>query len=217
MIFQLNAAASLLVGAGAVLGWSRIYRIDRSFMPFLLLLTLAFVQEAVSIVFIYRNHNNTVLYNVFGLVESQLLLLQFYCWKLWRKNSLWYFFWVLLFLLLWGSEWAYWGSLRYTVSPATVIFALCIVFFAMIMLTQQLVPVLPALYKNAIFVICIGLILFHTCAAIAELFLIFGVMHDHQMGGLVMVVLSVINFLTNLLFTWAICFIPFSFRYIFRY
>ena len=82
MSYELNAIISLTIGIGPIIGWVRFHKIDPAFLPFLLLLTIGFLNEVVSIILMKYGYTNIINFNSFKIIESVLLLWQFKNWKL---------------------------------------------------------------------------------------------------------------------------------------
>lgn len=60
MSFTLNAIFSLSIGLSVLIGWIRFYKTDPAFFPFLLLVSVGFANEVISIVLALYKHSNTL-------------------------------------------------------------------------------------------------------------------------------------------------------------
>ena len=104
MSFELNAAFSLSIMVGAVIGWCRVRKSDPAFFPFLLLLTVGLVNEVISVILIRQGRQNVFNYNLYGLVEALLLAWQFLKWGLFKGARRLYYSLQVLFVSLWMAE-----------------------------------------------------------------------------------------------------------------
>jgi hypothetical protein len=106
MSFQLTAILSMSVGIAAILGLILLQKKDQTFYPFIILLWLGFITEITSYFTIKQGYSNALIINTFILLESLLLLLQFYKWKFF-DNKWFYIFLQFFFMASWLTETLY--------------------------------------------------------------------------------------------------------------
>jgi hypothetical protein len=213
MSFDFNALLSLSIGLGAVIGWIRFYKTDPAYLPFLLLLSLGFINEVLSIILGYNGYSNVINFNLFNLLESFFLTWQFKEWGLFDKYRKLYYFLLALFLVLWLCETLF-TSLHSFASWFSIVHAFVFVMLSINMIIIVSLYDTTPFYRQPVFLICLGLIIFFTYAMLVEGFWIVGFTHKELFRLKVYQIMSYINFFTNLLFAFAFLWIPMRPRYI---
>ncbi|MGN6400135.1 MAG: hypothetical protein ACTHMD_06775 [Flavisolibacter sp.] len=213
MNYETNALFSLTIALGAVAGWARVKKIDRSFFPFLLLTWTGLVNEIVSLALIYKGYPNVVNYNIYSLTEALLVVWQFKEWGLFgRKRGLFYT--VLGFFALW---WLYetfiLSSLFYFNSYFIVGYSFVIVVMSIVTISEMLFYEDYRLLRNAKFLICMGFVVYFTYAVLVEAFWLFGLNQGKFFRIRIYELLAYINLFTNLIFAVAILWMPMKPRY----
>ena len=213
MIYTVNAILSLWLGVPAVIGWCRYKKTGPAYLPFLVLLSLGFVNEVVSLVTVRVYKTNMVNYNLFSLAEGALLLWQFYRWKVFGRR------WLYLglqagLLLLWLWE----GFVLHNLSVATsfhlIAYATVVVVLSIELLNRLIYFEPFGLYRNARYLISLGLIIFFVYSVISETFWLYGLDDKPGLRLYVLTIRLVVNFFANLIFTVAVICIPLSSQYI---
>ena len=213
MTYQLNAIFSLTIGIGAIIGWVRFRKTDPAFFPFLLLLTIAFVNEVTSIVLLQTGNSNVINFNVFELVESFLLTWQFLKWGLFEKRRVLYFVVQCLFGCLWIGE-NFVTSFQFFDSYFIIIHSFAFVMMAISMINGIVLKESLSLLKQPVFLICMGLIIYYNYAVLVEAFWVFGLYHSKVFRLAIYEILAYVNLVTNLIFAFAFLWIPMRVQYI---
>ena len=198
---------SLSIAIAAIIGLVRFNKIETAYRPFVVYVFISLANEIISY-FLPEQPKKYMLIdlNLFTLVEYCMLLLQFYYWKIFQQIQ-----WVLYsllagFMLLWILE-------NFFLSQITVYnFALILTHsFVMVLLSINVINRLAVhesgpLYRNAKFIICIGLIIFFIYNIIVNtLFL------NAESKPLALKIFNIrvyVNTLTNVLFAFGVYFIP---------
>ncbi|WP_018629982.1 hypothetical protein [Niabella aurantiaca] len=216
MLFKLSVFSGLSIGIGVCIGWLRFYKMDRSYLPFLLLLTLGFISELGSLAMVKHHGSNIAILNIYSLAEVLLFLWQFNNWQSQRPYRRKLLLTTFAAVAFWAAEWMYRGTLWQPFSGCIILFAATLIFLSMAIVVRQLYPLLLPLRSNALFIIGLGLIFCNTCTVITETcwLLLPGTMAAPMRA--MVVIFAAVNFLSNLLFIWSIFYIPPRFRYIFR-
>ncbi len=214
MSFELNALFSLSIGIGAIIGWVRFKKTDPAFLPFLLLLTIGFINEIVSIILMKQGYDNIVNFNTFLLIESILLVWQFRRWGILRKAGIYP-----LLLILFCGCWIVESFFIPGISFNSYFFM--VQSFILVMISIHMINIISLqestpLYKQPVFLICLGLIIFFTYAVLVEAFWIFGLSKSRLFRLRVFEIMSYINLVTNLIFAFAFLWIPMKPQYILR-
>lgn len=214
MSFYLNAAFSLSIGIAAIIGWVRIKKTDPAFFPFLLLMGAGLVNETVSLSLANMGYTNAIPFNVYSLVAAMLIGWQFMRWGLFKKKE-WYFAMQSIFLVSWIVEFVKSDNLfnsYFIIGYSSVIVLLCIE-----QINREIFRVKRKLYLHPIFLICMGLLVFHTYSVMVETFWIYGLNKSSVFRLRIYEIMAYINLFTNLLFAFAIVWIPLKLQYILRY
>lgn len=216
MLFKLSVFSGLSIGIGVCIGWLRFYKMDRSYLPFLLLLTLGFISELASMIIARNRGSNIVIFNIYSLAEVLLFLWQFNNWQSQRPYRRKLLLATFAVVVLWVAEWMYRGTLRQPFSGCIILFATTLIFLSMAIVAKQLYPLLIPLHSNALFIIGLGLIFCNTCTVITETCWLLLPAASATSMRVMVVIFAAVNLLSNLLLIWSIFYIPPRFRYIFR-
>lgn len=214
MNFNVHAIFSLTAGAGAIIGWVRIKKTDPAYLPFILLLTAGFITEVINIITAKNGYSNAPCVNLFMLAESWFVIQLFYKLGLFRKR-MWPLLLQVFFVLAWLTEF-YFRSLNSFYSYFIVGFSTIIVFLSVNMLHTVLFQTSSKLYRNPVFLISMGLIVYFTYSIIVELFWFYGLNNTANFRNKIYTVFSFINLFTNILFILATLWIPLKRQYILR-
>jgi hypothetical protein len=216
MSFELNAAFSLSIMVGAVIGWCRVRKSDPAFFPFLLLLTVGLLNEVISIILIRQGRQNVFNYNLYGLVEALLLAWQFLRWGLFKGARRLYYSLQVLFVSLWVAE-SLLRSFKVFNSYFIMLHSFLLVLMSISMINRVSLRETLPLWRQPVFLICTGLVIYHDYAVVVEAFWIFGLNYSDGFRIRIYEILSYINLFTNLLFAFAIIWIPTRLRYILQH
>lgn len=216
MSFELNAAFSLSIVIGAALGWSRFKRADPAFFPFLILLTVGLVNEVASIILIETRHSNVFNYNLYVLTEALLLTWQFLRWGLFRGAKRWYYFLQTAFVVLWMVENLI-HSFQAFNSYFIMVHSFLLAMMGISMMNRVILKETMSLWRQPVFLICIGQVIYQDYAALVEAFWTFGVNYTDAFRTRIYEIHSYINLFTNLLFAFAVLWVPMKLRYILQH
>lgn len=215
MSFELNAIFSLSVGISVIIGWIRFYKTDPAFFPFLLLVTIAFFNEAVSFILAEYGYTNIINFNTFQLFESLLLAWQFLKWGLFGKRRTLCFLLQALFSACWIIE-----SLI-TLNEAFYSYFIIVHSFVIVMMSISMINHIALkettpLMKHPVFLICIGLIAYFIYAMLVESFWIVGLNDGRLFRLRIYEIMAYINLITNIIFAFAFIWVPMRPQYIMR-
>ncbi len=212
--FEVNALLSLVTGVGAIIGWIRIRKTDPAFLPFIFLLTTGFITELTSIFFIYAGYSNAFVYNLYTLAEALLITWQFRYWQLFRLKRTSYFVFKLLLVCGWLMETFLRQELTSFNSYYIIVTSVFIVFTAINGLNRVLFASATPLYRNPVFLICLGLVVYFTYSVLVEVFWLYGLNRSTFFRLRVYQLFVYVNLFSNLLFVTATLWIPLKQRYI---
>jgi hypothetical protein len=212
MSFTLNAIFSLSIVLSVLIGWIRFRRTDPAFLPILLLVTLAALNEVISLITSYYYHNNVNNFNAFQLIEALLLTWQFLKWGLFEGNKGFYYLLQGVFAGIWVTENI---LLRGEFSSYFVIaHSFIIVILSINQINKVAMKESTSVFKHPVALICIALITYFTYAILIETFWLVGFYNQRQFRLKIFEILSYINLVTNLLFAYAFLWIPMRPQYI---
>lgn len=215
MSFWMNTIFSLTIGTGALIGWFRFSKTDPAFLPFLLLLSLGFINEAISLILVLTHRSNILNFNFFSLIESFLMALQFLKWGLFEESKKLYYTVQILFVAGWTAE-NFIHSFYSFNSYFVIGHSFLLLMMSISMINVVVLKFSNPLFQQPIFLICIGLIIYFTYAILVEAFWIVGFNHQSAFRLKIYEIMSYINLFTNLLFGFAFLWIPMRPQYILR-
>ncbi len=139
-------------------------RIEKTYYPFYILLTLGVIEEAVSFLTIHFYRNNAPSVNIYGFLECSVIFWQFYCWNGFRSfgsRLSW------LFALQIGSFglWAVCNLVFFHLNDFMFPFYRILYPFVVVLLSVNEINLMIThdnrnLYRNPRFVICLAFIIF---------------------------------------------------------
>lgn len=202
-------ASSILIAA--VIGVFRIRSIDKMYLPFILLIWTAALNEMYGMFILnFRYSNSTVLNsNIYVLFESVLILWFFKRLKMvFKTNSIFYIL-VVSVILFWIIENLIWKNVAVDTSYYFRIYASFITVICSITTVNYLiVRERKSLIRAPVFLICIGFIVYFTYKVLLEAFELYGLSSSMSFEQHVYAILLYLNLFVNLLFALAILWIP---------
>ena len=219
--FNLNAVLSLSsIAVAALVSGIRFRTADPQYLPFLILIWAGFFAELASLLVAESNRSNAAVFNLFSLAEALLVTWQFRRWgsferTLWLKR---------LYPLLQGcfvTGWLFEDFILKKTSPFNSYFgasySFAIVIMSLDLLSEQMVRHYGRLVRSSQFWICLGFVLYFLCAFITEVFWIYGLNYSRYFRVKVYEVMQYINLLVNIIFVFAILWMPTKFRYLLQW
>lgn len=198
-----------------IIGWARIQWMNSRFIPFIVLINCGLLCEIISLLLITNGSTNRIVYNIYSLAEVLLILWLFYRWQLWNKQQLQPLLWGVVAIIIWAGEWCCRGSINRFFSWSILFYSFIILIYTVQVMSMQIVMVKKKVWKNARLIICIAFLLYFTITIALELFWMYGNnLVDDRFKKSVTAIHSGINFITNLLYAFAILWIPLKPRHI---
>jgi|SRR5579875_829803 len=216
MNFWLNEIFSFTIVIGVLIGWIRFHKTDPAFLPFLILLTVGLIDETASLFIASSNTSNAFIFNLFTLVESFLVTLQFRKWNLFKGHKSRYYLVQVLFAAGWFAE-NFIHSFNAFNSWFIIGHSFLIVIMSIQMASEVIVNTTTPLYRQPIFLICLGLLISFSYTILIECYWLAGLNQVKLFQLEVYKILSYVNLLTNLLFSYAFLWVPLRLRYIMRH
>ena len=214
MSFELTVFFSLTISIAAIAGLVRIKHIDGKFLPFLYLVFAALINEVASIILVSAGYSNAFLYNFFSLVELILITWQFYKWGLFHRRKRLALALTGIMTILWTWEIVMRKGVYEFSSYFIVACAIVIVLMSINMMNKVMFNEPAQLFYNPIFLICMGFIIYFTYAILVEVFWFYGLNKSREFRIRIYEILAYINLFTNLVYAFAILWIPLKRQYI---
>lgn len=203
--YYVSLLSALSIVVPFIAAMSRIKVLGRKYKPMVILLTIGLFNELFSSIVVQYFNNNALNGNLYVLIEYLLIIWQFN-----RLSGMSKFFRTII-LSLGVGIWLTDNFLLHSISQNNSLFrmlaSLCIVYLSMDKASQLLFFKGPVLFKNTDLLICLGFFAFFTIKTYVEIFNVFTLPVKQEFYEGLWTILSVFNFITNILFTFAIlCF-----------
>lgn len=215
----MNSTLALVLSASifipVLIAVVRLKNINSVYYPFVLLLVLGLFNEVLSYVLIKNKISNAINNNIFYLLESWLITYQFREWKLFDRRKFGFMILIAAFTGGWVAENLIFGTIMVFCSHFIMLHSFAITLLSISMINLLLARTKKSLWKNSVFFICAGLILFFTYAVVVEAFYIFDVSSSKSFQNAVVTILYIINLLANLLYAFAVLWMPKKLGYTF--
>ena len=193
-----------------LIGLVRFKKIDNSYRPFLLLLLGGFLTETISFILIKSDIGNAVPTNIFILFEWIVLAWQFHVWGFLKTNKILFWLIVSLPVALWIIENIVFGHLAAFSPYFRFIYSFLVVLFSINTINYMIIHDSTNFFKNAKFLICLGLIIFFIYQIIYEWAYQLSTVEKSNVTDNIINLFGYVNALTNIIFAIAILFIPTS-------
>jgi hypothetical protein len=208
MTYLASALLSFTIAIPLVLALVRIHKVRTSYFPFMVLLLLAFTTEVVSEISLHLTRGNTTVSNIYTLLEFGVILWQFYAWGFLRRRKALLILLAAVSFFTWVTENIGYGRLEVHFCSASVfINSLIIVFLCINEINALIASFSGHLFRNARFLICMGLMIISIYSLITEGTLLI----DPQNAVVdwpIFNIFSFINAFVNIIYAIAVCFIP---------
>jgi hypothetical protein len=205
--YTLSLVSGFSITLAATIGLVRIKKILSSYRPFVFLVWIAFLNELVSVLLIRLTGSSTINGNIYVLIESVLFVWLFSNWGAMQKRK-WFIPTILILLICF---WLYNSFILYKITEYSPIFRIfssfILIFLSIDQINKLIVQEMGNILHNPKFLVCIGVIIFHTYRAIMEIFFLKLGTSDNFVGH-VFLILDYVNLLVNLIFAFAVLWIP---------
>jgi hypothetical protein len=205
-VFILGGSYSIAIAA--VIGLIRFPKLSAAYQPFILITITSFLSEVISHMLIVHQKSNAVVINVFGIFDALLWLWQFSLWDNGRKNDKRFRIAAIALGSLWIVENIALGKFFVFGSVYPLTFSFLMVVFSAIQMSRQIAVEKANLFTTPEFIICCGAVLFYTYRILIECFYAPGITGSEIFLGSLFTILSLINFIVNLLYALVVLWIP---------
>ena len=207
MSYGLSLVFTFSILIAAVIGGIRFKEIDPAYRPFLILIWVSLINEALSVALAYTIRNNTVNNNVFFLIEAILITWQFKRWKLFNDDNFTYALLNGILVVAWITEMSLFG-IKTFYSYFIILHSFVIVLLSISMINRLITRENRFLLRQPIFLICTAFIGYFTFAALTETFWQYGLNENKDFRLRIYHILHYINLFSNLIYALAVLWMP---------
>jgi len=203
-LFLLSQSVLLPIIAGLV----RWRRMDKSYRPFFWLLVIGFLVEIISFISIRLAKDNTVIVNIYGLLEWTFLAWQFHAWGFLRQRKSLFYALLGLAALVWFIVNIVFGHIH-EFSPYFVFFySFLIVLLGVNEINFMITHYSRNLFRNPRFVICVGLIIYFVYMIVYYWALEISKFGRSEISISIAFLVAYVNILANIFYAIAFLLIP---------
>ena len=155
------------ISIAAIIGWIRVRKIDSAYFPFLYVLWIGLATEIISYIITHLGYSNSVLYNIYVLIEAILITLQFQRWQLFERVKFLFIALLISYVIFWSVECFFFDRISATASYFRLYYSVVIVLMSIDVLNATLMRESRNILKDPIFLICIAFIISPGCTGSA--------------------------------------------------
>ena len=207
MNYWLIAILNLCIILPAATGLVRFSKINRAYWPFMYCMWLATLVEITSILLAFNGLPNAVISNTYTLIESILITWLFYKWEIFEKRKNVLYILIATLIIFWGVEVFIVRTIFDFCSHFRIFYSFIIVMLGISTINGLIIRERKTLLKNSTFLLCIGFAFYYTLQIMVEAFWISNIT-DKNFSANIYNISVITNFITNLLYTVAILWIP---------
>ncbi|MGV3529794.1 MAG: hypothetical protein ACO1OO_12920 [Flavisolibacter sp.] len=214
MSYWIKVVLAFTILAPAVAGAIRLKQIDRTYLPFLLMIGAGLLSETVSFILIRKGLPNIKVINFYALTGSLLIVWQF---KRWNSDVAYRHLFSaiqVLFLLAWLVE----ALAIQRMNKVCSYYIIGSSFFIVVLSIKTIASILffegSQLLKNPKFLVCVGFIIYFSFTILVEAFWVFGLTKSKEFRMSIYNLLYYINAITNIIYFVSILWMPMRLRYI---
>ncbi|MDB5229620.1 MAG: hypothetical protein JWN76_425 [Chitinophagaceae bacterium] len=192
----------------AFIGLKRFRVIHYAYRPFLYLVWAGVLFDSLSYISNANSGSNTVVMNVYTLVESLFVIWLFKTWDVTHARKKFYRHLAVVTLILWCTD----NLLLYNINHFNALFRICysfiIIYLALHEINGLLLENRIREWQNARLLVCCAFLLYFTYKALFELFYLDDHILDDRHKIYLFYIMICINALTNLIYAAAMLCIP---------
>lgn len=208
MSYTVRLIFSFSIIIAVVISWVRFKKINPTYYPFIFCLWVGLLNEILSYIFSRLNHSNAVNSNIYVLLESFFIAWQFYTWKLFNRHQSLFIIILCLFLGVWVVENFILSRIDHFSSYFRITYSFITVLMSISVLNTLLARERKSIVTNPVFLICISFIIYYTYKVLVEAFWVYGLNSSKEFRLKVYSILLYINLFVNLIYAFAIIWMP---------
>lgn len=216
--YNLILVCSYSIVLAVIIGLIRFRKITGAYQPFIFITIAALINELTSTLLILYYKSNAISVNILNICESLLWIWQFKRWGGFDrgpKRTLPIL--VGLVISLWSIENLVFMKILVFNSIFSLLSSFMLVFLAIDQVNRLIVEERGNLLKNSKFLICCGLLIFHTYKIMVESFYVMKLNESNEFLSNIFIILVFVNLFVNLLFALATLWIPTRQRFTMQY
>ena len=216
--YNLILVCSYSIILAVIIGLIRFRKITGAYQPFIFITIAALINELASTLLILYYKSNAISVNILNISESLLWIWQFKRWGGFDrspKRTL-----PLLVggvMLAWSIENLVFMKILAFNSIFSLLSSFMLVFLAINQVNRLIVEERGNLLKNSKFLICCGLLIFHTYKIMVESFYVMKLNESNEFLSNIFIILVFVNLFVNLLYALATLWIPTRQRFTMQY
>jgi len=199
---------SLSILFAAVLGLIRYTNSNKSYLPFLWYIFSSLLNELlVGLYLVYTSKPTQIAdLNLFNLLECVLFLAQFYYWQLFIKHQKTFYIIAGGLVAMWIVENFIYSTIKSFNYVFLISYSFVLALFSIYTINTIVVKLNRSLFKNSMFIICVGMVIYFIYTIIVFTFLLIG--KDKHILREIFGIKVFVNAFVNLLYAVAVYFIP---------
>jgi hypothetical protein len=192
----------------AIIGLIRFSKINTAYQPFILFCVLDVLNHTLSVVLINVYHANTINSNIFILIEAILFVVLFRNWGVFKRRSLIFYITIAVVALFWIIDNLVWHQLNTVNSLFRIFYSFILIFLSIEQMNVLISSAKKNLLYNSCFLICCGIVIFYSYKATIEVFFLIKLKASISFYSSIFIILVFVNLFVNLIFAWAVLWIP---------
>ncbi len=200
---------SLSILFAAVIGLIRYRKVNASYRPFLWYLFFSLFNELLVGFYLAKYTPKAMQiadWNLFNLFECLAFLVQFYYWQVFTRLKEGFFVLTGLMVMLWIAENLLWSTVYSFNYVFLIAYSFMLALLSIYTINSIVVKLNRSLFKNAMFIICVGMVIYFVYTIIVFTFLLIGT--DKGLLREVFDIKVFVNAFVNLVYAAAVIFIP---------
>ncbi len=199
---------SLTIVFAAALGVFRYRNMDQTYTPFIWYIFISLFNELlVGIYLVHLPRTYQVEdWNLFNIFECMIFLVQFYWWHRFAKFRVIFFGVAGALALMWLAENFIFSNLHAFNYIFVISYSFVLALFSIYTLNNIVIILNRSLYKNSMFIICVGMLIYFVYTIIVFTFLL--IAKDKRLLREVFAIKVYINALVNILYAVAVYYLP---------
>lgn len=217
MSFYTAVVLGFVIFVPALLAFLRFKQIHCSYYPFIYLLWIGSLNELITFLLLMNHLPNAVSSNIYVLVESLLIVSFFRNYQVLRGHDKVYKALLVLITSTWLFETLVINSANEVSVYFRILYSFIVVILSISIINISLTDTRVSVLKNSDFLICACFILFFTYKIMVEMFWLYGLNTSSRFQLLIYDILNYINLFCNIVFMFAVLWMPkkqvFTMRY----
>jgi hypothetical protein len=193
---------------GATIGLVRFQKIAPAFYPVIYCIWIGSVNEILSIIFPRIGLTTAVNNNIYVLIECILIIWQLQKWGAFAHHPKIFTALIIMLSLVWTFEHWILFTIKYPQPYFRILYSFIIVLLSIHVNNRVMLFEKNRIYKNPVFLFCLGFIIYFTYKVLVEVFWLYGLHASVYFRINIYSILTWINLIANLIYAAALLWIP---------